>query len=84
MNHLPQLRANILASLAKAKVVVAILLAAVLCRNCFNNQYERRCPEQGAAAGLPFKIAKINGWSECYLKCPDSWVPANDFHGCRR
>lgn len=54
------------------------------CRALFNRSYEQRCPETAAATGLPFKIAKINGWSECYLKCPESWVPAEGFHGCHR
>jgi len=54
------------------------------CRNLLNRSYERRCPDEATAAGLPFKISKINGWSECYLRCPESWVPAEGFHGCHR
>lgn len=54
------------------------------CLDILNRSYERRCPDEATAAGLPFKIAKINGWSECYLKCPESWVPAEGFHGCHR
>ena len=70
--------------LVTARMVVAIFITAFGCEKSLNEEYERRCPEEGVAAGLPFKIAKIKGWSECYLKCPDSWVPADGFRGCRR
>ena len=75
----------------KLTVFVASLAALIVvtfgfngCRDILSRSYEVRCPQQAAAAELPFKIAKINGWSECYLKCPESWVPAEGFHGCRR
>ena len=71
-------------TIVTALMVVTIFMVAFGCEKMINNHSEKWCPEQGSAAGLPFKIAKINGWSECYLKCPDSWVPSNGFHGCRR
>jgi hypothetical protein len=74
------------------KVVISIalcMIAAFLllapgggCRAFSNSLIDKRCPETGAAVELPFKIAKINGWSECYLKCPKSWIPSDSFHGC--
>jgi hypothetical protein len=64
--------------------VGGVLLAGYGCEAAINRQNEAVCPESGAAAGLPFKIAKINAWSECYLKCPNSWVPADGFKGCRQ
>jgi hypothetical protein len=66
------------------KLIVLTVFVAFGCTELLNHEYEARCPDEGAAAGLPFKIAKVRGWSECYLKCPDSWVPADGFHGCHR
>jgi len=71
-------------ALVTGLMVVVIIVTTFSCERSLNEEYERRCPEEGAAAGLPFKIAKIKGWSECYLKCRASWVPAEGFHGCRQ
>lgn len=69
---------------ALCALAVFIFFAPGSCQASLNHTYEARCPDEGAAAGLPFKISKIHGWSECYLKCPESWVPAGGFHGCHR
>jgi hypothetical protein len=63
-------------------IIVWLIASPSVCQASRNRMYEARCPDEGAATGLPFKIAKISGWSECYLRCPKSWVPSDSFHGC--
>lgn len=69
---------------ALLSLAIFIFFAPGSCQSMLNRTYEKRCPEEATAAGLPFKIVKINYWSKCYLKCPEGWVPAEGFHGCHR